>query len=150
MWKKLILIMLLITCFGLIIGAFVAESMKTSLVETVNFSEQYEDYIIHIRIEALNDKEKFQVLRSLEYTGDEIVEIKHRTPLTAVTLNKENAVFTGSHRTMFLNPGNSYHPQKRMEFSNLSKGSHTIYIHTQFLLNDERIDIKSKGELRFE
>ncbi|SER98185.1 hypothetical protein SAMN04487944_11469 [Gracilibacillus ureilyticus] len=148
MWKKIIVTILLIACIGLLVTAFIKESMKTNLAETVKINEQYEDYIIHIRIEAVNDG--FQVLRSLEYTGDEKVEIKHRNPLTAVTINKDNPVFTGSDRTMVLNPGNNYHPQEPVEFSNLPKGSHTVYIHTQFFVDGERVDIKSKGELKFE
>ncbi|MFC4404742.1 hypothetical protein [Gracilibacillus xinjiangensis] len=147
MWKKIILSIILITCVGLLVTAFVKESMKTSLIETVKISEQYEDYIIHIRIEPTNDG--FKVLRSLEYTGDERVEIKHRTPLTAVTINRNNPVFTGSHRTMVLNPGYNY-PQEAIRFSNLEKGSHTVYVHTQFFIENERIDIKSEGELYFE
>ncbi|PWU69024.1 hypothetical protein [Gracilibacillus dipsosauri] len=148
MKKKPLIVIILFIAIGLIITIFLIRGSEASLVETVQIKEQYQDFIIHIRVEDTEDG--FQVLRSLEYIGDEMVEIKHRTPLTQITIDKDNAVFTGSHRNMVLRPGNQYNPLEPLHLENLEKGSHRLYIHTQFMMEGKWINIKTEKEILFE
>ncbi|WP_163536651.1 hypothetical protein [Gracilibacillus sp. YIM 98692] len=148
MWRKILITLVLILGVTWLFGFFIKESMTTSLVETVKIKEQYEDFIVHVRIEETT--EGFQVLRSLEYIGEEEVEIKHRTPLTQVTFTKDNGTFTGSHVQNTLKPGYSYHPQQPLHMSPLNKGRHTVYIHSQFMVDGKEVNIKGQGTIVFE
>lgn len=121
---------------------------KTTLTRPFSVSEKFEDFIIHIRLEPLD--EGFQVLRAIEYTGEESVEIRHRSPLIQVTVNVDNATFTGSPVKKRMEPGYQYHPQKPLTFDSLVRGEHTLYVHAQFFLGEERIDVKTKKSIHFE
>lgn len=148
MSKKYIIVFILIACLGISLFFIINTLQKSTLVEPVKIEEQYKDFIVHIRIEPLN--EGFQVLRSIEYTGDERIEIDHRSPLTQVSIGMDNGVFTGSPSTKQMAPGYQYHPQKPLVFDSLEKGEHTVYIHTQFFKEGNRIDIESEETIRFE
>ncbi len=133
----------------LILGGFwwISLNSNAELENTVKISESYEDFIIHIRVEK--HEEGMQVLRSIEYTGKEEVIIEHRTPLTQVTIDQPNGSFTGSFVSKTLRPGFSYHPQEPIHFDSLDKGEHKIYVHTQFFIEEERVDIETEGRLVF-
>ncbi|WP_066192744.1 MULTISPECIES: hypothetical protein [Gracilibacillus] len=126
----------------------VREWQGASLTETVKFEEQYQDFVVHIQVEPMS--EGFMVLRSIQYLGDEDIVIYHRAPLTQVTIDQDNPVFTGSEVEKQLNSGGQYYPQEPLTFSSLKKGEHAIFIHTQFKLEGEQVNIKSEGELVFE
>ncbi len=149
MRKKVLIVTLVIITISIGVYLFLIFNHQPVLEKTVIFKEEYNDYIIHIRIEAVN-KEQFQVLRSLEYIGQEKLSIKHRTPLIAITMDKDNPVFTGSHRNRLLLPGYHYHPQDPLVYDNLTEGKHIIYVHTQFDDGEEIVNIKTKGEVYFE
>ncbi|GAE91831.1 hypothetical protein JCM21714_790 [Gracilibacillus boraciitolerans JCM 21714] len=121
--------------------------LKTSLVEAVKIEKQYGDFTVHVRIEEIS--EGFQVLRSIEYAGEEDIVIRHRTPLTQITINADNAVFTGSPVIKQMKPGFQYHPEMPLTFSELKKGEHKVYVHTQFFIEDQKFDIKTKSTIVF-
>ncbi|MDX8044858.1 hypothetical protein SH601_02565 [Gracilibacillus sp. S3-1-1] len=147
MLKKYTIVTAFIVFIGLILYLML-NIQQPSLVESVKLEEQYEDFIIHIHVEGTNNG--FQVLRSIQYTGDEQITIQHRTPLTQVTIGADNAIFTGSPISKQLEPGHQYYPQQPMDFSALEKGEHTLYVHTQFFIDGERIDIKSEATISFQ
>lgn len=148
MGKKVPIIIFVLISITVGIVLFSMYNHKSALEQTVIFKEEYNDYIVHIRIEAVNE-EQFQILRSLEYNGQEKLTIKHRTPLTAVTIDKDNPVFTGSHRNRLLLPGYHYHPQDPLVYDNLTEGKHIVYVHTQFDDGEEIVNIKAKSEVYF-
>ncbi|WP_058306952.1 hypothetical protein [Gracilibacillus massiliensis] len=147
MWKKITIVIALIACIGAISLFVFKDIQKTSLDKTVKIEEQYEDFIVHIRIEKT--EEGFQVLRSIEYIGQEAIMLRHRTPLTQVTINADNAVFTGSPISKQMEPGLQYHPQEPLKFQALDKGVHKVYVHTQFFIEEQRIDIRTESEIKF-
>ncbi|SHM89127.1 hypothetical protein [Gracilibacillus kekensis] len=147
MWKKITIVIAIIACIGAISLLILKGIVKPSLDESVKIEEQYEDFIVHIRIEKT--EEGFQVLRSIEYIGKEDIMVRHRTPLTQVTINADNAVFTGSPISKQMEPGLQYHPQEPLKFPSLDKGVHKVYVHTQFFIEEKRIDIKTKSEIKF-
>ncbi|MGP4040470.1 hypothetical protein ACTWP4_11355 [Gracilibacillus sp. D59] len=148
MWKRNTIVIAIIACIGTFLLFIIKDFQKTSLVETVKIEEQYEDFIVHIRIEGINDG--FQVLRSVQYIGEENIMIQHRTPLTQITVNVDNATFTGSPISKQMKPGFHYHPQEPLTFANLEKGDHKLFVHTQFFINGERIDIKTEKTISFQ
>lgn len=131
------------------VGFFAFQKFQSaSLAETVILEGQHEDFVVHIQIEP--DQDGVRVLRSLQYIGDEDITIEHRSPLTQITINTDNAVFTGSTIKKHLQQGSQYYTQEPLRIPALNKGTHVIYVHTQFKKDGEQIDIKSKGEVRFE
>ncbi|MGN8645186.1 hypothetical protein ACTNEO_03710 [Gracilibacillus sp. HCP3S3_G5_1] len=148
MWKKYSIVITIIACIGTILLFVVKDIQKTSLVETVKIEEQYEDFIVHIQVEETS--EGFQVLRSIQYLGDEVIVILHRTPLTQVTVDADNATFTGSPLSKKMEPDYQYYPQEPLNFPALEKGDHTLYVHTQFFIDGERIDIKTEETISFQ
>lgn len=143
MLKKGLLIISIILCLFLI-GYIVKEALyQPQLVENIKLEESSGDFIVHINIEKT--KEGFRILRSLEYTGDKKIEIRHRSPLIEVMIGKKNPEFTGSPVTIQLNPGAHYHPEEPLTFHQLDKGSYDIFVHAQFETNEETIDILTKG-----
>ncbi|QGH34353.1 hypothetical protein GI584_10105 [Gracilibacillus salitolerans] len=148
MWKKYTIVIAIIACIGTVLLFIIKDLQQTSLVETVKIEEQYEDFIVHIRIEETS--EGFQVLRSVQYIGNEDIIIQHRTPLTQVTINADNATFTGSPISKQMKPGFQYHPQQPLTFQALEKGDHKLFVHTQFFIGGERIDIKTEETISFQ
>ncbi|WP_208589416.1 hypothetical protein [Gracilibacillus suaedae] len=148
MWKKYTIVIAIIACIGTVLLFVIKDLQKASLVETVKIEEQYEDFIVHIRAEETSDG--FQVLRSIQYIGEENMMIQHRTPLTQVTINADNATFTGSPITKQMKPGYQYHPEQPLNFPALEKGDHKMYVHTQFFIDGERIDIKTEETISFQ
>ncbi|UOQ85419.1 hypothetical protein [Gracilibacillus salinarum] len=147
-WKRFTITIVVIACIAAFMLFITGVFQKSVLAETVKLEEQYKDFIVHIRIEPL--EEGFQVLRSLQYTGEASLVIEHRSPLTQVTIDADNPTFTGSPVTKQLNADYQYYPQPTLLFDTLEKGKHTIYIHTQFYIEGERVDIKTKETLIFE
>ncbi|UOQ48028.1 hypothetical protein MUN88_18540 [Gracilibacillus caseinilyticus] len=147
-WKRFTFTIIVIACIGAIMLFVTGAFQKPVLAETVKLEKQYEDFIVHIRIEPIEDG--FQVLRSLQYTGEASLVIEHRSPLTQVTIDADNPTFTGSPVTKQLNADYQYYPQAPLLFETLEKGNHTVYIHTQFYIDGERVDIKTKETITFE
>ncbi|SFM01454.1 hypothetical protein SAMN04487943_106193 [Gracilibacillus orientalis] len=148
MWKKYTIVIAIIACIGTVLLFVIKDLQKASLVETVKVEEQYEDFIVHIRIEETNNG--FQVLRSIQYIGEEVITIQHRTPLTQITINADNATFTGSPISKQMKPGYQYHPQQPLNFSALEKGDHKLFVHTQFFIDEESVNIKTEETISFQ
>lgn len=121
---------------------------NTQLSESVEINQRKEDFILHIRVEEVEGG--FQVLRSLQYTGTEKITIEHRTPLIAVAINKQANNFTGSPVVSDMDSGNIYHPQSPRIFPLLEKGTHKLYIHAEFLVDEELVNMTIEKEISFE
>ncbi|MDL4842176.1 hypothetical protein [Aquibacillus rhizosphaerae] len=150
MIKRLLIMVIVVTVLSIVGVYWMKGSTNAELVGTVKVSEQQDNFIVHIRVE--NSDEGIKIFRSLEYIGQEIVVIDHRTPLTSVNINKQNNDFTGSPVTKTLDPGDIYRPQEAIAIPDgtLDKGKSTMYVHTQFFIDGEAINIKSEKELTFE
>lgn len=127
---------------------WVKETTNAQLVETVKVSKQEDDFTLHIRVE--NHDEGFQILRSIQYDGDESVKIEHRTPLTAVSINQSGSDFTGSPVTKTLNPGDIYTPQEPLSYKSLGKGEYLLYVHSQFFVDGKQVNITCESEIVFQ
>ncbi|SDJ76144.1 hypothetical protein [Sediminibacillus albus] len=148
MFKKTLLVAAIMAVIGAAAAYWLAETSSAKLAEPVKVNEQADDFIIHVQVEK---KDKgFQVLRSLEYIGEEPVELLHRTPLISLDVNREMNDFTGSPVTKELDPGDVYHPQDPKLFKPLDKGTHTLYITCEFYLNGELKSIQTEKEMVFE
>ncbi|MCT2534348.1 hypothetical protein NC661_09840 [Aquibacillus koreensis] len=146
--KKVIGITIGIILLGTIGFYWMVESTNAKLVEPIKIKEEFEEFIVHIRVENID--EGIKILRSLEYRGEEPVTIEHRTPLTSVDISKNNNDFTGSFVTKNLNAGDIYRPQEPKVYESPSKGKYTLHMHTQFFIDGEPINITSEEEVVFE
>ncbi|SDL80064.1 hypothetical protein [Sediminibacillus halophilus] len=148
MVKKLLMICTALAVIGGAAAYWFVETSSAKLAEPVQVSEQMEDFIMHVQVEK--NEEGFQVLRSLEYIGDEPIVLSHRTPLISLRVNHDTKNFTGSPVTKELNPGDVYHPQEAKVFNPLKKGSHTLYMDCEFYIDGERKNIKAHKEMVFQ
>ncbi|UFU00851.1 hypothetical protein KO561_07940 [Radiobacillus kanasensis] len=142
--KRIIIISIIVV--GLITFIGISQITNAKLVEPVKVSKQVEDFVLHVRIEQ-NEK-GFQVLRALEYKGEAEVEILHRTPLISISIDRNDHDFTGSPVSRKMDPGDKYARDPKY-FEPLEEGTHTIFIHGQFYVNDELINIEEKREITF-
>ena len=145
MLKKGIVFISISLCIFLV-GFIVKEALYQPQLKTnIKIEESEGDFNVHITVEKTQDG--FQILRSLEYRGDEGIQISHRTPLIEVMINKNNPEFTGSPVNRQLIPGSHYHPQGPLKFDDIGEGIHDIYVHAQFETADEKIDIQTTGQI---
>ncbi|QDP40012.1 hypothetical protein [Radiobacillus deserti] len=141
------MILLIIVAIGCITFVCISQISNAKLVKPVKVSKQVEDFVLHVRIEQNEDG--FQVLRALEYKGTKTVELLHRTPLISISIDRNNHDFTGSPVSRTMDPGDKYARDPR-HFEALEKGTHTIFIHGQFYVNNELVDIEETREIVFE
>lgn len=118
---------------------------QPQLTNNIKIEESEGDFIVHINV--VKTEEGFQILRSLEYKGEQGIQISHRAPLIEVMINKNNPEFTGSPIEKELLPGSHYHPQGPIQFMNLDKGIHEVYVHAQFETEKETINIQTTGKI---
>ncbi|TRM12226.1 hypothetical protein FH966_11340 [Lentibacillus cibarius] len=107
-----------------------------------------DDFIMHIRVEDLEDG--FKVFRSIQYTGDKPVEMKHQTPLVSLSFKNRNHDYTGNHITKTLRKGSIYHPQKPKTFQDPTPGEYNLYCESAFTVDGKEVAIKLKEKLTFE
>lgn len=134
-------------CTLVIISYFFFGQAETELANGETNAIQQEDFILHIRVE--NVDEGFQVFRALQYVGEGSVEIEHHTPLISVSFKNKNHDYTGSTVTKSLNTGISYHPQSAKRFKRPSEGTYTLFCEASFTVNDQHITIDHQQELVF-
>ncbi|MDC3412736.1 hypothetical protein NC797_04595 [Aquibacillus sp. 3ASR75-11] len=144
------LIGLLFILMVVISGTFylVMGSSKAKLTEPVEMNKVNDDFILHVRAERTD--QGFQVLRSLEYKGEEQITIMHRTPLISISVEYDKPRFTGSPVTQTLDPGDVYYPQEPRVYSSLEKGEYTLFANGQFYFNGQIINIKSEETIQFQ
>ena len=141
MGRRLLIMVTILLVVGASTVYVLKETGRAKLLETVKLSKQVDDFILHIRVEST--KEGIQVLRSLEYKGKDSVDLLHRTPLISISLGRKHPNFTGSPVNKTLNPGDIYYPQESKDYSTLEAGDYTLFVHCQFVLNNELIEIKT-------
>jgi hypothetical protein len=121
----------------------------TILAENKSFSKQQGDFILHMSV--IQVEEGIEVRQSIQYVGEEPVEIKHQSPLVSVSLKDKKPTFTGSMVTKKLSKGNIYYPQDPVvitEIDNIEGSS--LYVNARlFTDTEERITIEHVEELEF-
>ncbi|GAA5417249.1 hypothetical protein Pryu01_02312 [Paraliobacillus ryukyuensis] len=146
MVKRLLVMGVIVLCFGTITVIWLKASSELTLSKPVLIDQKEDDFILHMRIE--NSTEGFRILHSLEYTGQEPVTIEHRTPLTFVSFGVDKSTFTGSPVTKALQPGDIYRPNVISETYNvLKKGVGQVYVHCQFKVGDKLMNITVNKDL---
>lgn len=117
-----------------------------SLTTASSASKQVDDFILHLRVEEV--EEGIQVLQSLQYVGEEEIIIEHQTPLVSVSLLHNNHDFIGNSVSKVLNKGNIY-PQQAVIFPSPEKGECNLYVKARFVVEGEPIIIKHVKKLLF-
>ncbi|ALX47307.1 hypothetical protein [Lentibacillus amyloliquefaciens] len=126
---------------------FYGQEAEAELTNGNTNATQQEDFILHIRVESM--EEGFQVSRALQYVGEGSVEVEHQTPLVSVSFKNQNHDYTGSTMTKTLNTGNSYHPQGPKTFEAPRSGTYILFCEARFMVNDKFITINHQEELEF-
>ncbi|GGM20043.1 hypothetical protein GCM10011351_02350 [Paraliobacillus quinghaiensis] len=148
MIKRFLVMSLVVAGLSVAIFYWAGGLTTTTLAETLSIKENKEAFILHMRIE--NSEQGFRVLHSLEYTGDEQVTIEHRTPLTSISIDARQSDFTGSTTSKTLHPGDFYRPDNTpASYDSLEAGHHDVYIHCQFFIEGEPVDIEIEKEIVF-
>ncbi|WP_188453352.1 hypothetical protein [Virgibacillus oceani] len=119
-----------------------------TLVSNKSISKQVDDFILHIRIEDIDNE--VQVFRSIQYMGEDSVKIVHSTPLISVSFKVKNHDFTGGPVSTILGRGESYHPQDAFTFASPKKGKYNLYVKARFCVNGEEMTIDYVENLIFE
>ncbi|MGY0692173.1 hypothetical protein ACW2QC_05175 [Virgibacillus sp. FSP13] len=143
--KALFSLIIVVFLAGVSYWLFAREHVK--LAADKNGSKQVGDFILHIRVERVDDG--VQVYRSIQYMGKEPIEMKHNTPLISVSLANKNHDYTGSPVTKELEEGDSYHPQDTIIFKPPSKGKYDLHCQAKFTVNGEEMIIDHTEKLEF-
>lgn len=131
------------TCTG---GWYLFTGGHGSLTAASSASKQVDDFILHLRVEEV--EEGIQVLQSLQYVGAEEIIIEHQTPLVSVSLLDNNHDFTGNRVSKALNKGNIY-PQQAIFFPSPEKGECNLYVKARFDVEGKSIMIRHVEKLLF-
>ncbi|MFD1361531.1 hypothetical protein [Lentibacillus salinarum] len=121
---------------------------EAELANNITREIRQEDFILHIRAERID--EGFQVFRSIQYFGDDTVEITHQTPLVSVSFKQQNHDYTGSTVAHTLKTGSSYYPQNAKTFALPKKGVYTLFCEARFSVKGEQKTITHEEELVFQ
>ncbi|MFB1051594.1 hypothetical protein [Paraliobacillus sp. JSM ZJ581] len=141
MIKRFAIMSVIVILLGLGTIVWFRTSSTKTLAEPVVIHKQEGNFILHMRME--NNTEGFRVLHSLEYVGEKPITITHRTPLTYLSFGARKSNFTGSPISKTIQPGDIYRTTPtRKVFKPLENGSNTLYIHCQFIADEEVINIK--------
>lgn len=111
------------------------------------WESQDDDFIVHIRVESID--KGFQVFRSIQYVGQEQIEIVHQTPLVSLSFKHKNHDYTGNTVSRVLKSGSSYHPQNPKIFEAPRKGEYTLFSESRFSVNGKEIKISHEEKLKF-
>ncbi|MEC5425137.1 hypothetical protein QGM71_16750 [Virgibacillus sp. C22-A2] len=146
--KKLLLIFLILfICLSSVLYLKYG-SANAKLSENVSSMKQVGDFILHMRVD---EKDKgIEVMRSIQYVGEEPVKIVHQSPLVSISIGNNKHDFTGSTVMKVLRKGDIYHPQSTVSFSISEKGECKLYVHARLDVNGERLSIEHEENLLFE
>ncbi|CQR47856.1 hypothetical protein BN1058_02187 [Paraliobacillus sp. PM-2] len=149
MIKRLTIMSFIVLLLGTATVIWLRASSTTTLAEPVVIDQQKGDFILHMRIE--NNAEGIRVLHSLEYTGEKPITIKHRTPLTYLSFGAEKSNFTGSPISKTIQSGDIYRttPMRKV-FKPLENGSNKLYIHCQFMADDNLVNIRIEKDIKIQ
>ncbi|MFD1849223.1 hypothetical protein [Oceanobacillus bengalensis] len=146
MRKTGILVVILIVS-SLIIGYAVHLSEAGSLITEKAQVKQVGDFILHMKVEKANNG--INVFQSLQYVGEEPIEIEHQTPLISVSLGNKNHDFTGSMVSKRLEMGNIYR-QEKVKLLPKVKGESDLHMKANFHVEGEKVTIEHVEKLIFE
>jgi len=119
-----------------------------TLTENKTISKSLDDFILHVRVN--DNKDGVEVMHSIQYTGEDSVEIQHQTPLVSVSMVNAKHDFTGSYVTKPMEEGDIYHsPQKADILSSLNKNECNLYVKAKFQVEGEKKVIEHVEELTF-
>lgn len=145
--KRFMYMFIIVTIGILALFYFGNDRASASLFTNKSISKRVDDFILHIYVE--DGEEGFQVFRSIEYIGDDPIEINHQTPLISVSFQQKNHDFTGSNVSKTLNHGMSYYPQDELVLAKPKKGKYPIYVCARFNIKGERLIIEHEEMLEF-
>lgn len=145
MKKAAVLSLIVIICLlGIIYWQF--GQVNAKLVESKEIKKQQGNFILHMRVDETDNG--IQVLRSLQYVGEDTIEIDHQTPLISVSISNENHDFTGSLVTKTMNSGNIY-PQEKLLFEAPDEGECNLYVQARFNADGKEVLIDHIEKLLF-
>lgn len=143
--KKLISLLLILILIGVACGVWLDRS--GTLVYSKSLQQEADDFLLHIRIEGVDEGVK--ILRSIQYIGEEDVEITHQSPLISVSIADDSHSFSGESISKKMKKGTIYH-QEEAVLPVQDKGIRELSIHAKFSCNKEEINIKHIEELEFQ
>ncbi|WP_077325849.1 hypothetical protein [Virgibacillus siamensis] len=141
-----VLLVLLIIMAGLFFF-YLRYSNGDLTTEKATASIHKDDFVMHIRVE--NEEKGFRVYRSIQYVGEDEVEVIHQTPLISVSFRHKNHDYTGSTVSNVLESDSNYHPQTPKHFDSPKRGKYTLYCQAKFSVNGEEKKIIHKEKLSF-
>ncbi|MFD2761990.1 hypothetical protein [Lentibacillus juripiscarius] len=106
------------------------------------------DFVMHIQVERMD--EGFRVYRSVQYTGEDPVTVKHQTPLISLSFKRRNHDYTGSTVAKTLKKGSTYHPQDPKTFKAPNEGEHMLFCESVFKAGKKEVTIQHEEKLVFE
>ncbi|MFC2949448.1 hypothetical protein [Virgibacillus sediminis] len=124
---------------------FIQEEPVT-LAEEKSAYKQNGEFILRIKVEGAEPD--IIVHQSLQYIGEEPVEIKHRTPLVSVSLFHRNHDYTGSFMSRKMEKGDIHH-QDAVAITVDEKGKQNLYIQARFRADGDEMEIDHVEELMF-
>ncbi len=121
---------------------------SVSIKETTK-SKEVGDFILHIHIANSDEDKGIKVFSSLQYIGEESIELEHQTPLVSVVLGDEEHEYTEKKVLKQLNNGNIYHPAESSKVFRITNNSPCeLHFKAQFKVNDEEIVIQHTEALQ--
>lgn len=143
--KKFLYFLLILIVMGISLVLLFDDTGK--LVASKLMEEQVDDFLLRIHVEE--GKEGIKVLHSIQYLGEEDVEVTHRTPLVSISLDYKNHDFTGSPVTKIMKQGEIYY-QEEVVFPQQEKGISKLYVHAQFYCAGDEVNMEYVDELKFQ
>lgn len=143
--RKAILLFLILIIVGIGIGVWLNKTGE--LATTTSLMQRENDFLLHLRVEE--GEKGIKVLHSIQYLGEEDIKMLHKKPLVSISLNNNEHYFTGSTVSKNMKNGAIYH-QEEVVFPLQNKGMRDLYIHAQFMLDGEEVNIQHVEELHFQ
>ncbi|WP_068672543.1 hypothetical protein [Oceanobacillus sp. Castelsardo] len=145
MKKKGLIIFILFTSFFILISLCMDE--KGVLEKEKVIEKKVDDFVIHMKVER--EKSGIEVHHSLQYLGEDTIEILHQTPLISVSLLNKNHDFTGSLVHKKMEKGNIYYQEPKTLSQIDKKGEWNLYVKAKFLVNNKLVNIEHVEPLMF-
>ncbi len=134
---------------GLVLTGFLFISNQDStprLDEEKVAEKKVDDFILHMKVERATSG--VEVHHSLQYIGEQTIEVQHQTPLVSFSLHEKNHDFTGSLVSKMMRTGNIYY-QESVTVPISETGESNLYVKARFLANGELVNIEHVEELMF-
>lgn len=139
----LFIVFIILTIF---IYFFIDQGDKRILEEEKNAEKVVDDFVLHIKVERAENG--IEVHQSLQYIGENKVEIFHQTPLISVSIGNKSHDYTGSLVHKQMREGSIYH-QETVKVPVEEKGVNQLYLEAKFLVGEKLVTIEHMEPLMF-